>query len=134
MPQLDKLSFMTQYFWLTIFFFALYFLVANFFVISVFKSLKLRNIIYKIWYFFIYKFDYESYNMKNKQIISSGFSAFYNYSFLNILNSFQLVLVNLKLNNLLLNNNISKKINNFLFSTTIINNIKKLNSIKIDEI
>jgi hypothetical protein len=72
--------------------------------------------------------------MKNKQIISSGFSAFYNYSFLNILNSFQLVLVNLKLNNLLLNNNISKKINNFLFSTTIINNIKKLNSIKIDEI
>lgn len=134
MPQLDKLSFMTQYFWLTIFFFALYFLVANFFVISVFKSLKLRNIIYKIWYFFIYKFDYESYNMKNKQIISSGFSSFYNYSFLNILNSFQLVLVNLKLNNLFLNNNTSNKINNFLFSTTIINNIKKLNSIRIDEI
>lgn len=134
MPQLDKLSFMTQYLWLTIFFFALYFLVVNFFVISVFKSLKLRNIIYKIWYFFIYKFDYESYHFKNKQIVSGGFSFFYNSIFLKILSNFELLIINLKLNNLILTQNFHNSINNFLFSSAAINNIQKINSIKIDEI
>ena len=77
MPQLDKISFVTQYFWLTLFFFGLYFLSVNFFVILVFKNLKLRNIIYKIWYFFLYKFDYVNYNSRHKNLISSSFSSAY---------------------------------------------------------
>ena len=48
MPQLDKLSFMTQYLWLTVSFFGLYFLTVNFFTTLVFKNLKLRGIIYNI--------------------------------------------------------------------------------------
>jgi hypothetical protein len=77
MPQLDKLSFATQYFWLTLFFFGLYFLSVNFFVILVFKNLKLRNIIYKIWYFFLYKFDYADYNDKHKSLVNASFSSIY---------------------------------------------------------
>jgi len=77
MPQLDKISFFTQYFWLTLFFFGLYFLTVNFFVILVFKNLKLRNIIYKIWYFFLYKFDYMEYSAKNKVLTSTYFSRVY---------------------------------------------------------
>lgn len=77
MPQLDKLSFATQYFWLTLFFFGLYFLSVNFFVILVFKNLKLRNIIYKIWYFFLYKFDYVDYNNKQKSLVNTSFSFIY---------------------------------------------------------
>ena len=77
MPQLDKLSFATQYFWLTLFFFGLYFLSVNFFVILVFKNLKLRNIIYKIWYFFLYKFDYADYNNKHKVLVNNSFNFVY---------------------------------------------------------
>lgn len=77
MPQLDKLSFATQYFWLTLFFFALYFLTVNFFVVLVFKNLKLRNIIYKIWYFFLYKFDYVEYSNKNKSLTNASFGSLY---------------------------------------------------------
>lgn len=77
MPQLDKISFATQYFWLTLFFFGLYFLSVNFFVILVFKNLKLRNIIYKIWYFFLYKFDYVEYNSKHKNLTNSSFGYVY---------------------------------------------------------
>lgn len=77
MPQLDKISFATQYFWLTLFFFGLYFLSVNFFVILVFKNLKLRSIIYKIWYFFLYKFDYVEYNSKHKNLTTSAFSSVY---------------------------------------------------------
>lgn len=77
MPQLDKISFATQYFWLTLFFFGLYFLSVNFFVILVFKNLKLRNTIYKIWYFFLYKFDYAQYNNQNKSLTSACFNSIY---------------------------------------------------------
>ena len=77
MPQLDKISFFTQYFWLTLFFFGLYFLTVNFFVILVFKNLKLRNIIYRIWYFFLYKFDYLEYSAKNKLLTRTYFSRVY---------------------------------------------------------
>jgi hypothetical protein len=84
MPQLDKISFATQYFWLTLFFFGLYFLSVNFFVILVFKNLKLRNIIYKIWYFFLYKFDYTEYNSKHKNLINSSFSSTYYVLYVNL--------------------------------------------------
>lgn len=77
MPQLDKLSFSTQYFWLTLFFFILYFICTNFFVIIIFKSLKLRNIIYKIWYFFVFKFDYSKYESKSKSLSYSSFNSTY---------------------------------------------------------
>lgn len=83
MPQLDKLSFATQYFWLTLFFFGLYFLSVNFFVILVFKNLKLRNIIYKIWYFFLYKFDYADYNNKQKALINNSFNFTYYSLYIN---------------------------------------------------
>ena len=83
MPQLDKLSFATQYFWLTLFFFGLYFLSVNFFVILVFKNLKLRNIIYKIWYFFLYKFDYADYNNKHKVIVNNSFNFIYYSLYIN---------------------------------------------------
>ncbi len=83
MPQLDKLSFAAQYFWLTLFFFGLYFLSVNFFVILVFKNLKLRNIIYKIWYFFLYKFDYIDYNNKHKALINNSFSFAYYALYIN---------------------------------------------------
>lgn len=85
MPQLDKLSFATQYFWLTLFFFGLYFLTINFFIILVFKNLKLRSIIYKIWYFFIYKFDYKDYKNKNSSLLCSCYDSIYNVSFVNFL-------------------------------------------------
>lgn len=83
MPQLDKLSFATQYFWLTLFFFGLYFLSVNFFVVLVFKNLKLRNIIYKIWYFFLYKFDYADYNNKHKDLINNSFNFIYYSLYIN---------------------------------------------------
>lgn len=92
MPQLDKLSFATQYFWLTLFFFGLYFLSVNFFVILVFKNLKLRNIIYNIWYFFLYKFDYTDYDNKHKGFVTNSFSFIYytlyaNFSILTKINT-----------------------------------------------
>lgn len=85
MPQLDKLSFATQYFWLTIFFFVLYFLANNFFINLVFKSLKLRSIIYKIWYFFIYKFDYINYETKLRSLNLNTFSSSYYTLYSNII-------------------------------------------------
>jgi len=111
MPQLDKLSFATQYFWLTLFFFGLYFLSINFFVILVFKNLKLRNIIYKIWYFFLYKFDYIDYNNKQKSLINTSFSFVYYTIYLNFLTS---VKINL----------ISEKVKSLLFKTQTLNQSK----------
>lgn len=45
MPQLDKLSFLSQLFWLSFFFFSLYFFTINFFVNEIFRGLKLKTII-----------------------------------------------------------------------------------------
>ncbi len=91
MPQLDKISFFTQYFWLTLFFFGLYFLTVNFFIILVFKNLKLRNIIYRIWYFFLYKFDYLEYNAKNKLLTRTYFSSVYNCLLSGILSTLKIL-------------------------------------------
>ena len=145
MPQLDKLSFATQYFWLTLFFFGLYFLTINFFVISVFKNLKLRNIIYKIWYFFLYKFDYSQYEDKNKKLILANFSGVYNLLYLNILYNLLKMNITNKLNITLGKNSRLGYINNlsnnnqliFFFKENLKSNdnlLGNLNSIIIDEI
>jgi hypothetical protein len=143
MPQLDKLSFATQYFWLTLFFFGLYFLTVNFFVISVFKNIKLRNMIYRIWYFFLYKFDYVEYNNKSKLLTNFCFNSVYYAIYLNF---FLLVKSSLFIENIkyLLNKNL---ILQFTKSTLNINSIKwvlnnsyninlvnDINKINIDEI
>lgn len=78
MPQLDKLSFATQYFWLSLFFFILYFVLINFFVIILFKNLKLRKIIYRIWYSFVYSFDYSSYKFRVDGLNKIFFDNYYN--------------------------------------------------------
>lgn len=141
MPQLDKLSFATQYFWLTLFFFILYFLTVNFFVISVFKNIKLRNIIYKIWYFFLYNFDYSEYEKKNKTILFSSFSTIYYVIYTELLLTVKL---NLLFNNKILDYlSIKSFLTNFINTSNItlffgkndINFIKnKLKTINIDEI
>lgn len=59
MPQLDKLSFMSQYLWLTIFFFVFYYFVLNFFVVFMFKNLKLRALLNELYYFRIFKTNYD---------------------------------------------------------------------------
>lgn len=144
MPQLDKISFATQYFWLTLFFFGLYFLSVNFFVILVFKNLKLRNIIYKIWYFFLYKFDYSEYENRNKKLIQSNFSETYSlsyfktYSFI-LKNKVVSELENVLNKNLFLNFTVDKINSNYInsfFSKSQIDNklIANLNSLNIDEI
>jgi hypothetical protein len=145
MPQLDKISFATQYFWLTLFFFSLYFLTVNFFVIAVFKNLRLRNMIYKIWYFFLYKFDYNDYNNKNKKITELCFNAIYYNLYINF---FIWLKVNSTINKVkgLLNksytfssiNNslINSKINALVLDNFVLNEnlITSLNNIDIDEI
>lgn len=144
MPQLDKLSFATQYFWLTLFFFCLYFLTVNFFVILVFKNIKLRNIIYKIWYFFLYKFDYEEYHNRNKYTSANGFNAVYYVVYLNLvisakINSF-FSKIDLLLNkSFFLNLSISflndHNLTNYLtVDTRLVNVSEKLKNINIDEI
>ncbi len=128
MPQLDKLSFATQYFWLTLFFFGLYFLSVNFFVILVFKNLKLRNIIYKIWYFFLYKFNYADYNNKHKSLVNTSFSFIYYTLYIKFFISVKINLVFEKARNLVsktqtLNqsksNLTTNLLNSFLNSSTI---------------
>jgi len=144
MPQLDKISFATQYFWLTLFFFGLYFFSVNFFVILVFKNLKLRNIIYKIWYFFLYKFDYSEYENRNKKLIQSNFSETYSLSYVKI---YSFILKNKVVNelenilnkNLFLNFTVDKINSNYInsfFSKSQIDNklVANLNSLNIDEI
>jgi hypothetical protein len=129
---------------LTLFFFGLYFLSVNFFVILVFKNLKLRNIIYKIWYFFLYKFDYSEYENKNKKLIQSNFSETYSLSYLK---TYSFILKNKVVNelenilnkNLFLNFTVDKINSNYIngfFSKSQIDNklITNLNSLNIDEI
>ena len=48
-----------------------------------FKNLKLRNIIYKIWYFFLYKFDYVDYNNKHQALINNSFNFIYYTLYIN---------------------------------------------------
>lgn len=45
MPQLDKLSFISQIFWFSIFFCSFYFLILNKFLVKLFKVLRFRNYI-----------------------------------------------------------------------------------------
>ncbi len=59
MPQLDKLSFITQYFWLSLFFFVFYYFILNYFVILIFKNLKLRNIINNLFLFRMFHVDFD---------------------------------------------------------------------------
>lgn len=145
MPQLDKVSFATQYLWLTLFFFGLYFLTVNFFVIAVFKNLRLKNIIYRIWYFFVYKFDYEDYYNKNKKMTELYFSGLYYNLYINFLIWLK---INATLNkaNTLLNkfyifstiseNFINSKINSLVINNYSLNEslIANLNEINIDEV
>jgi hypothetical protein len=142
MPQLDKLSFATQYFWLTLFFFGLYFLSVNFFVILVFKNLKLRSIIYKIWYFFLYKFDYVDYNNKHKSLTSSSFNFTYYTLYINFFVSTKVGFILEKIAGLANKTKIldqSKNsltvnsIDNFL-NSNVINLSKKFQELNIDEI
>jgi len=141
MPQLDKISFATQYFWLTLFFFGLYFLTVNFFVIMVFKNLKLRNVIYKIWYFFLYKFDYEKYENKNRVITSICFNSAYYGLYLNffiLLKTINLLSrIKLTLNKAFLLNTLRTDIISKTFNKIVIRdctNLNNLNNINIDEI
>jgi len=144
MPQLDKLSFATQYFWLTLFFFGLYFLTVNFFVILVFKNLKLRNIIYKIWYFFLYKFDYLDYENKNKKLVQANFAETYSLSYFNIYTDILKAKISNKIdallnknlilnfsNNLIQQNHTENFIKDRSINNNLLNNLKKFN---IDEI
>lgn len=142
MPQLDKISFATQYFWLTLFFFGLYFLSVNFFVILVFKNLKLRNTIYKIWYFFLYKFDYAQYNNQNKSLTSACFNSIYYTIYANFFLIAKVNFVFSKTKSLLNKIQILDKSKNIIFAS-LLNNflgssttglIKKINKINIDEI
>lgn len=142
MPQLDKISFATQYFWLTLFFFGLYFLSVNFFVILVFKNLKLRNIIYKIWYFFLYKFDYADYNNKHKNLVNSSFSSAYFTLYINFFIPTKIGFIFEKMRNIInktktldqsKNLLVTNSLNNFLNSNLIGLN-KRFQEINIDEI
>jgi hypothetical protein len=45
MPQLDKLTFASQYIWLTVFFVGLYSIVLRFFAIPAFRALKTKVIV-----------------------------------------------------------------------------------------
>lgn len=142
MPQLDKISFATQYFWLTLFFFGLYFLSVNFFVILVFKNLKLRNTIYKIWYFFLYKFDYVQYNNQNKSLTNTCFNFIYYTIYANFFLITKINFVFERAKNLTNKIQILDKSKNVL-SSTLLNNflnsntfelIKKSKEVNIDEI
>jgi hypothetical protein len=146
MPQLDKISFFTQYFWLTLFFFGLYFLTVNFFVILVFKNLKLRNIIYRIWYFFLYKFDYFEYSAKNKLLARTYFSKVYN-CLLSGISSMLKILVALSIFDSILNrnfllNSFTESISEDIFRLALFGKshtfddslLIKLNSLDINEI
>jgi len=61
MPQLDKLSFSTQYIWLTIFFWIFYFLLLNIFFEKIFKAIKLKFLVKRYWNNFIYCFNLNNY-------------------------------------------------------------------------
>lgn len=145
MPQLDKVSFATQYLWLTLFFFGLYFLTVNFFVIAVFKNLRLKNIIYRIWYFFVYKFDYEDYYNKNKKMTELYFNGLYYNLYINFLIWLKinatLNKVNTLLNKFYIFSTISENFINSKINSLVINNyslneslIANLNEINIDEV
>lgn len=142
MPQLDKISFATQYFWLTLFFFGLYFLSVNFFVILVFKNLKLRSIIYKIWYFFLYKFDYADYNNKHKNLINSSFNFTYYALYINFFISTKIVFMLERITGLAnktqtldqsKNSLIVNSLNGFL-NSNVVNLSRKFQELNIDEI
>ena len=142
MPQLDKISFATQYFWLTLFFFGLYFLSVNFFVILVFKNLKLRNIIYKIWYFFLYKFDYADYNNKHKNLINSSFSSVYFNLYVNFFIPMKINFMFEKMKSMINKTQtldqsksllINKSLNNIL-NSNLIGLSKRFQEVNIDEI
>lgn len=142
MPQLDKISFATQYFWLTLFFFGLYFLSVNFFVILVFKNLKLRSIIYKIWYFFLYKFDYADYNNKHKNLTNSSFNLAYYTLYINFFISTKIGIILEKVADLTnkiqvldqsKNSLIANSLNGFL-NSNVTNLSKKFQQLNIDEI
>jgi len=142
MPQLDKISFATQYFWLTLFFFGLYFLSVNFFVILVFKNLKLRNIIYKIWYFFLYKFDYADYNNKDKNLINSSFSSVYFNLYVNFFIPMKINFIFEKMKSMINKTQtldqsksllINKSLNNIL-NSNLIGLSKRFQEVNIDEI
>lgn len=142
MPQLDKLSFATQYFWLTLFFFGLYFLSVNFFVILVFKNLKLRNIIYKIWYFFLYKFDYVDYNNKHKNLTNSSFNFTYYTLYINFFISAKIGFIldkiagltnKIKILDQSKNLLVANSMNDYL-NSNVLNLSKKFQELNIDEI
>lgn len=146
MPQLDKISFFTQYFWLTLFFFGLYFLTVNFFVILVFKNLKLRNIIYRIWYFFLYKFDYLEYSAKNKLLKRTYFSKVYNYLLSGVLSTLKFLVAygifDSILNRNLLLGGFEKSVSENVFKSALFEKsypldsslLSKLNNLDINEI
>jgi len=146
MPQLDKISFFTQYFWLTLFFFGLYFLTVNFFVILVFKNLKLRNIIYRIWYFFLYKFDYLEYSAKNKLLTHVYFNKVYNCLLSTVLSTLKfLTAINIFasiLNRNLLLNRFEEFVSGNIFNGVLLEKshplndtlLSKLNNLDINEI
>lgn len=100
--------------------------------------------IYRIWYFFFYKFDYEEYEKKNRLLLSTCFSSVYYCLYLNFLVSLKISyflksLKTLSNKNLFLNylgtaihsnifNNVLVK--NYAETVTLIN----LSNISVDEI
>jgi hypothetical protein len=129
-----------------LFFFGLYFLTVNFFVILVFKNLKLRNIIYKIWYFFLYKFDYSEYSAKNKLLTRTYFSRVYNCLLSSIFSTLKFLatvsVFDSILNRNFLLNSFERLIPENLFKAALLEKsyaldgdlLKKLNNLNIDEI
>lgn len=89
MPQLDKLSFSTQYIWLTFFFWLLYFFILKFFVEKVFKTLKTKFLIKKYWNNFVYNFKFNSYS-----VFSFNFFKVLCFPFLFYIKKIQIFLIN----------------------------------------
>lgn len=90
MPQLDKLSFMSQYLWLTIFFFVFYYFVLNFFVIFMFRSLTLRSLVNELYFFRMFKVNFDKGIIsETDNIFSLLFILFYSVFFHNLVFHFK---------------------------------------------
>lgn len=72
MPQLDKVTFSTQYFWLTVFFFILYFVLVNLFVCTIFTVSKVYKQVNRFWATFITNFNLLAFD----DLISKRYSSY----------------------------------------------------------
>jgi hypothetical protein len=103
----------------------------------VFKSLKIRNIIYKIWYFFVFKFDYSNYETKNKNLNTNSFNSTYSVFYSNLLSFFKKTFIltqSVGLTNKLNEVNSISKLSDKLSLNTLNSSLKQINNIDIDAI